>query len=413
MRPGIGLARGLAVVVVVAALAGLGAALWRNDALTYDVGVYRRYGEAMAAGQVPYRDFRLEYPPGALPAFLAPALVTDGEDAYRWVFASEATLLEIATLLVGLALLVRLGATRGRQAAYVVVVATLAALPLGSVSLTRFDFWPAFLLLLALSLGVAERTRSSGFTLGLAIGAKIYPLVVAPLLLIHAWRRGGTRKALDMSIAMALGVAVVFLPFAALAPRRVASSLWEQIGRPLQIESLGAAVVIALHRLADIPASSGYGHGSYNLAGSAATGATIVTGIALVLVLCVLWLGYAGGRATPDRLIAYAAAAVTAFVAFGKVLSPQFLLWLLPLVLLVRGRRGLAASVLLAVAAGLTTIWIPFRQSALVEEFAAFPSWALLLRDVILVVVVFTLVPMRPGVAALNARSGILVSPEH
>src|SRR2546422_11085589 len=39
-----------------------------------DTPVYERYGNAIADGQVPYRDFGLEYPPGALPAFALPAL---------------------------------------------------------------------------------------------------------------------------------------------------------------------------------------------------------------------------------------------------------------------------------------------------------------------------------------------------
>ena len=50
----------------------------------------------------------------------------------------------------------------------------------------------------------------------------------------------------------------------------------------------------------------------------------------------------------PERLIRYSAAAVVAFVAFDKVLSPQFIIWLIPLVPLVGGRRGLVASALLA-----------------------------------------------------------------
>ena len=36
-----------------------------------DTPVYQRYGDAIDDGQVPYRDFALEYPPGALPVFVA------------------------------------------------------------------------------------------------------------------------------------------------------------------------------------------------------------------------------------------------------------------------------------------------------------------------------------------------------
>lgn len=38
-----------------------------------DTPAYERVGEAFLSGQVPYRDFYLEYPPGALPAFVVPA----------------------------------------------------------------------------------------------------------------------------------------------------------------------------------------------------------------------------------------------------------------------------------------------------------------------------------------------------
>jgi hypothetical protein len=86
------------------------------------------------------------------------------------------------------------------------------------------------------------------------------------------------------------------------------------------------------------------------------------------------------------------ATAVCAFVAFGKVLSPQFLIWLIPLVPLVRGWRGLAASVLLATALVVTQAWFPFRYWDLALRFDTTASWLVLARDVILVALFATLI---------------------
>ena len=44
-----------------------------------DTPVYQRYGNAIAHGKVPYRDFDLEYPPGALPVFALPGLAEPGQ----------------------------------------------------------------------------------------------------------------------------------------------------------------------------------------------------------------------------------------------------------------------------------------------------------------------------------------------
>src|SRR5438093_11789559 len=48
-----------------------------------DTPVYQRYGNAIADGKVPYRDFELEYPPGALPVFALPGLAQPGRDQHR------------------------------------------------------------------------------------------------------------------------------------------------------------------------------------------------------------------------------------------------------------------------------------------------------------------------------------------
>ena len=40
-----------------------------------DLHLYRQYGDALLdGGRIPYRDFFVEYPPGAIPLFAAPSL---------------------------------------------------------------------------------------------------------------------------------------------------------------------------------------------------------------------------------------------------------------------------------------------------------------------------------------------------
>ena len=84
------------------------------------------------------------------------------------------------------------------------------------------------------------------------------------------------------------------------------------------------------------------------------------------------------------------------------MLSPQFLIWLVPVVPLVCGRRGLAASGLLAAALVVTQLWFPFRYWELALEFDEPASWLVLARDLLLVGLTLLLVA---GARPERARS--------
>ena len=105
-----------------------------------------------------------------------------------------------------------------------------------------------------------------------------------------------------------------------------------------------------------------------------------------------------------DELLRYAAAAVFAFVAFGKVLSPQFMTWLVPLVVLVAGRRGLAASLLMGMALWYTLIEFPGRYWAFIFKMQPWLTSVVLARDVVLVLILLVLVwpEKRPATAAIG-----------
>jgi hypothetical protein len=356
---------------------------WYQHALILDTLEYHRYGSAIVDGKVPYRDFGVEYPPGALPAFVTPAV---GKPAFTLYNREFQVLMALcgAGALAAMALVLRsLGATLERAAAALGFFA-LAPLVLGSVILYRYDLWPAALTVAGLAGILAGRERLGFAALGLGIAAKAFPVVVLPPALVYVWRTRGRREALVcLGVAVAV-VAVVVVPFLALAPHGVWESIVHQASRPLQIESLGSAILLAAHHAGGLALTLDSSHGSQNLGGALPDAVGAVSSALLAAALVTTWLVAARGPATGERLARYTAASVAAFAAFGKVLSPQFLIWLLPLVPLVRGRRGLVASSLLALALLLTQVWFPIRYWDLVQ-FEAFPSWVVLARDLVLV----------------------------
>ena len=362
---------------------------WYQHALILDTVEYHRFGAAIMDGHVPYRDFGVEYPPGALPVFALPAVGKPSFSLYNREFQLLMALCGVGALAAMASVLRSLRASAERQAAALGFFA-LAPLVLGSVILYRYDLWPAALTVAGLAAVLARRERLGLAAIGLGIAAKAFPAVVLPPVLAYVWRTRGRGEALRCLGVAAATTAVVVLPFLAIAPHGVWESIVRQTTRPLQIESLGSALLLAAHNVGGLVLTMDSSRGSQNLGGSLPDAVGSISSALLVVVLLALWVAFARGPATGERLVRYSAASLVAFVALGKVLSPQFLIWLLPLVPLVRGRRGLAASALLGLSLLLTQVWFPIRYFDLVA-FEAFPSWVLLARDLVLVALLVVL----------------------
>lgn len=379
-----------------AMLAGVFIAGFEGRPVISDTPVYRFYGESMASGDLPYRDFGAEYPPGALVPFVLPALVSSTPGEFDSVFRGLMVLaLAFASILTVLSL-EALGAFSRRVVVSVGAFLAGTAL-LGPFVLTRFDLYAAAVTLAAVCAILHGRRYLGPALLGVAIATKIYPAVLLPLLVTRTLRRDGAAAALR-GLALTVGTALaVYLPFAILAPEGVVRSVWRQVGRPLQIESLGSGVLLALHHMFGMPLGWASGSGSQNLTGAVASVAAAVTTVFGLAALVFVWVRYAqGDTESGARFARYAAAAVVAFVAFGKVASPQFLIWLLAVVVLVPGRRGVVATALLLAACALTRLWFPRAYWDLVKQFDPTASWLVLVRDLLLVAVFAVLiVPVR------------------
>jgi hypothetical protein len=354
-----------------------------------DTPVYQRYGNAIADGKVPYRDFAVEYPPGALPMFALPGLAEPGKNqevsaGFRRAFETLMWMCG-AVALLAMAVVLRVLRRSDLNVWAALCFAAVAPLLLGSVILSRFDLWPAAICVAALAALVSNRLRVGHALLGLGITAKLFPVVFVPLGVAYVWKREGRREALICLALLAGVVGAIFLPFVVLSPGGVWDSLSVQLSRPLQVESLGASLLLVGHHVFGFGLAGETSHGSQNVAGSAAGVLAVATTLLQVGVLGWIWTSFARGRGDGEALVRSTAAALCAFVALGKVLSPQFLIWLIPIVPLVRGRRGLWASGLLAAALVLTQVWFPFRYFRLALHFEAGLSWVLLARDLALV----------------------------
>ena len=191
---------------------------------------------------------------------------------------------------------------------------------LGPVVLSRFDLWPVMLALAGL-VAILVRREWIGFgVLGLATAVKIFPAVLLPVGCIWLWKRASRR---ELAACLGIFVAVLaacFVPFAIVAPNGVLHSISVQLARPLQIESLGAATLVILHKLVGIGVTTVSGSGSQNLAGS---GTGLIAALQTAFQAAALlgtWIWFARGEANGERLMRASAASVVAFVAFGKVL---------------------------------------------------------------------------------------------
>ncbi|MFK0168471.1 glycosyltransferase 87 family protein [Streptomyces sp. NPDC090306] len=306
---------------------GVGREVWHLYAHWYGV---------LARGAFPTGDTLWQYPPGAGPVLLLPALLP-GLSYFRAFVAL--TLLADAVTAVALARAgLRPARSLGGAAVWTCGLPLLLQLPLAryDVQVTAL----AVLALLALSswsplLSRALRsTRFSRFSLRgsaracgtlAALGALVK---VWPLLVLVGTPRGRTTRT---AWTWAGGTAAAVLVLLAALFRHPLSFLAQQGGRGVQIESLGGTA-LGLARHAGWPGGVRYQYGAMEFTGPhvAAVAHVSLALSAVAGALLLLWRVRARHwtEATPPDA---ALTAVLLFTVTSRVISPQYMVWLVGL----------------------------------------------------------------------------------
>jgi hypothetical protein len=344
----------------------------------YDVNVYQNYAQSWASGRAPYVDFQPEYPPGALLIFLLPWLFGGASD-YHHDFSVSMALFDLAACLLVLQTMRALRPGRWLSPMLAVGLYLLVTAALFPVVYMRFDLAPAAITLLAVYLAVRRRAATSGAVLGLAGAVKLWPFALVPLFVGLSFRRGGIRKAAASAIGIGiggLGACALFLPRAG----------WEVLGflkyheaRSIQIETTWSTIALILNKAGLASVHPEHNYGAFHLAGPlASTFSTVsmpMTVLAALLPQAVWFFMGRGRRDQQEDRFRYAVIATAlGFMIAGKVLSPQFMLWIAPLLPLVA--EGPVSAIAAILMAALTTVVYPYLSPAL-EQREPGHGWAL------------------------------------
>lgn len=184
-------------------------------------------------------------------------------------------------------------------------------------------------------------------------------------------------------------VAISYAPFVVLSASGVRASLDAQFGRPLELESLGGSLIVAAHAFfgLHLPDRGSY----YELPFASADTVARISVVLGIAVLVGVWLLFLRSSASDVMLLTFAAAALATTLAFGKVFSPQYLLWLIPFVPLVARPRRAYVTALLAGACIVTAVVFPRHWESLEYDLGHPEITAILLRNALVLAIVATL----------------------
>lgn len=325
------------VAIMVAACVGYTIAIWATGIDT-EVMNYR-YGNAQEifSGTVP----ATEYPPLALVFIALPMVFADTPFGYNVAFIVEMLIFMVA----GLFLSSKLATDLGRDAKQGMLLYTVLMILMLEFVLDRFDVIPAVMTLGALHLFLSGRREWAFLLLALGTLTKLYPALLFPVLIILLWFNGERRDMLRGALVFIGTGAVAVAVCMATNPDLITGFMGYHGDRPLQIESVASSLVylLSIPGLTDVWIQSATDPGSFlsdNLRGplpDAVASMMMPVMVAAIIGVCVLYAWKR--RSSSDDGMRLAALAMLgclmAFVVFNKVFSSQYLIWLIPSVLLV------------------------------------------------------------------------------
>ncbi len=351
------------------------------------------WAERLNEGAIPYLDHPVEYPvlTGAwmLVANSVARLAPAGLQGRAFL---HVTIAMGAAMLVATFVLLRRAGLPGDRLLWFAAAPTLVV-----YAFMNWDPLPVMLATAAVVLHRRDRDSAAGVAAGLGAAAKLYPALVVTLFVIARLRQRRPGAALLTGGAAAGAWLVVNVPVLLAAP--------EGWGRFLELSRTRPADHDSLYRIAEV-----YLRGDRPFDVPTLNLVTAVLFVAVAAAVLVVGLRRREPRDSWELFLPL----LIAFLLTSKVYSPQFSLWLLPLMALTLPRL---TPFLVFCAADLAVFlvrfrWLGGRQGLLpAPGFPAFAA-AILLRDATLVWIAWVTVRQRPRwLVRSAATTGVAEAP--
>lgn len=382
-----------------------------------DLSLYYETTRALLDGVVPYRDRTFEYPPYSFVWLILPSLAPTSH-GFRVVFALQVLAMDLIVKI----LLIKEGRddTSGCRSLIPILSYSIALPFLSYFYFQRLDLLAAGSTFVGVILFCKRRPFVSALWLSLAAGTKLYPiLLLVSMLCLSKTNRGQARGFLigiicGMSPLIAMSWAVPWWRFISF-----------HIERGIEVESLWASSLWMWHFFFPLEIEWIWVRAWHEVTGSSATMlATLGRPVCISAVgvsLLTLCRSTRASELCPmlslpetSKLMLFA---ILPFVGFNNVLSPQYMLWFLPLAAMGSASSKGKILLLLPVLAMLTPLWYPSPHFS--SGFTLFQTFVVLTRNVLLVLLWVKLllglsarvhptgsVNARPGCAPIGTDSG-------
>jgi hypothetical protein len=310
---------------------------------------------------MPWTEVHLEYPPPVLPFVLAPKLVTSGFESYAKVFGALMGMCMVLSIALAIDVVRRAGAGRASIDARWWLAAGLL-LAQGALTIQRLDPLVALAMVGTVRGAVRRSPIETGLWAGLAGACKIVPILIVPVLVTADWSSWRPRL-VSLGAWIAVGLALGFGPMLLVSPGAVVDLFRYHGLRGLQVESTLGSLVGAVRIVLGTAQPTTVSYGSFNLDGvlpDALAKLSLPLTVAGIGFVCARVWRATDGVDEPTRIERITCATLVATIVLwltGKVFSPQYLTWGIPLVLAIPGRRGVQAIWIAVLACAVTQLY--------------------------------------------------------